>query len=96
MTAYTYGNGLQDTRAYDLQGRLLSQGLADTQANPIDQRSYRYDNNSNIQAIDINGATTPYDKAYGYDRLDRLTSDGIAEDNPTHYAYNPNHNRLSK
>ena len=61
LTGQTYGNGLVDTRAYDLQGHLASWATGS-----IDSRSYGYDANGNITSIN---ATT-----FGYDWLDRIVS----------------------
>ncbi len=82
-----FGNGLTDTRSYDLQGRLLSQSIG-----ALDNRSYRYDANSNIEERN----TTPQFSAYDYDPLDRLTSDAIDGDEPHSFDYDLNDNRLSK
>lgn len=61
LTGQTYGNGLVDTRAYDVQGHLASWATGS-----IDSRSYGYDANGNITSIN---ATT-----FGYDWLDRIVS----------------------
>ncbi|SMN02381.1 Rhs-family protein [uncultured Candidatus Thioglobus sp.] len=92
MLSRNYGNGLEDTRQYDLQGRLLSQQLQASIDNIIDQRTYTYDKNSNITNIDTNLE----DNAYGYDRLDRLTRDTIDANTPIDYSYDQNDNRLTK
>ena len=62
MLGCTYGNGLSDSRSYDLRGRLLTQKLSST-GGTIDQRSYSYDMKSNITAIEVNGKNL----AYSYD-----------------------------
>ena len=90
MLGCTYGNGLTDNRSYDLQGRLLIQGLNGT-GGTIDQRSYSYDARNNITNIDVNGQST----SYSYDALDRLTSETEGQDDDT-YSYDLNHNRLQK
>ncbi len=76
MTQCTYGNGLQDTRSYDLQGRLIKQSLQAADI-VLDERAYTYDSNSNVLAIHTNHE----DNAYHYDRKDRLTTD-IINTNP--------------
>ena len=91
MLGCTYGNGLTDSRSYDLQGRLLTQRLSGT-GGTIDQRSYSYDVKSNITAINVNGRNL----AYSYDALDRLTSETEGQDDDTSYSYDLNHNRLQK
>lgn len=92
LLGQTYGNGLVDVRAYDLQGQLT---LWTTGA--IDSRAYGHDANGNVTGI--NG------DAYGYDWLDRLTR-GPADtftydangnrksDGAGSYSYVANSNRL--
>ena len=92
MLSYDYGNGLRDTRTYDLQGRLLTQQLEDALNTVLDNRTYSYDQNSNVLNIDTNIE----DNAYLYDRLDRLTSDAIDGNTPIDYTYDQNDNRLTK
>ena len=87
MTQCTFGNGLVDNRSYDLQGRLLDQSLS-----PLDNRVYTYDRNSNL----LSRTTTPQTSIYGYDALDRLTSDRIDTGDPFVYDYDLNHNRQTK
>ena len=91
MTQYAFGNGLTDTRIYDLQGRLLNQRLATPADITLDERAYSYDANSNILTIDTNLE----DNAYGYDRLDRIIRDTIDTDPPIDYAYDLNDNRIT-
>ena len=92
MTQCTYGNGLIDTRTYDLQGRLRSQSLGNASNNIIDQRSYVYDVNANI----IKRDSTPQLSDYQYDALDRLIGDAIDNDISHNHQYDPAHNRTSK
>jgi len=72
MLACTFGNGLQDTRSYDLQGRIRSQNLAQGTSS-IDNRTYDYDQNSNL----LNRTTTPQTSDYRYDPLDRVIDDNV-------------------
>ena len=89
MLGCTYGNGLTDSRGYDLQGRLTSQSLKSANST-IDQRSYGYDVKSNITSMTVNGQS----RSYSYDALDRLTSESYQpDDDSTIYGYDPNHNR---
>ena len=92
MTQCTYGNGLIDTRTYDLQGRLRSQSLGNASNNIIDQRSYVYDVNANI----IKRDSTPQLSDYQYDALDRLIGDAIDNDISHNHQYDLAHNRISK
>ena len=87
MTQCTFGNGLIDTRGYDLQGRLLNQSL-----DAIDNRTYTYDKNSNI----LSRQTTPQASLYSYDELNRLIGDQMDAADTIQYQYDLNHNRLSK
>ncbi len=82
----TFGNGLQETRDYDANGRLMCQQLGD-----LPPRCYQYDANGNL--INRNEAATSAD--YGYDPLDRLAQEARANDSQG-YGYDGNGNRLSK
>ena len=90
-TRRLFGNGLSDTRTYDLQGRLTEQRLETLTGFILDERTYTHDKNSNILAIDTNVE----DNGYIYDRRDRLTSDRIDADAPLGFGYDLNDNRLS-
>ena len=46
-----YGNGLEDQRSYDLQGRLLQQTLSTARGLSVHKRAYEYDANSNITQL---------------------------------------------
>ena len=88
----TYGNGLQDTRQYDLQGRLVNQLLTSTTNGIVDERTYKYDANSNV--IDIQ---TNYEQNhYAYDKRDRLVNDFIDSLDESVFGYDLNDNRLVK
>ena len=91
-TQATFGNGLIDTRNYDLQGRLTDQLLQTASNLLIDQRLYSYDKNGNILNIDTNNE----DNNYGYDKLDRIIGDTINTDQPYNFSYDQNNNRLTK
>jgi RHS repeat-associated protein len=60
VTSQTFGNGLSDVRAYDLQGRLTSQSLGG--------RYYGYDVNGNLISL----YAPPTIASHTYDALDRL------------------------
>ena len=84
-----YGNGLEDRRSYDLQGRLLQQTLSTAGGLSVYERAYEYDANSNIVRLSVDGLAKPH----GYDALDRITRDGGV--NPAEaYQYDLNGNRL--
>jgi len=91
VTGQTLGNGLQETRTYDLQGRVEEITLGGTES-----RTYDYDDNGNILAINkaVEGRT------YAYDKLDRITRDRKAlptDSVPGYpYSYDENGNRLTR
>jgi RHS repeat-associated protein len=86
LTSRRYGNGLNETRAYSLQGKLREQylGAADT-------RLYSYDPNGNLTSEQ----SLPQVGAYTYDALNRLTRDQITSTpaSDTGYTYDANGNR---
>ena len=91
----TYGNGLTDTRSYDLQGRLTHQLLQTPSNQIVDDRSYSYDANSNVTAMDTNYE----DNVYQYDKRDRLITDSydeaISSVMNSVFSYDLNDNRLN-
>ncbi len=82
---HIYGNGIIESKGYDLRGQLVDQTTLDTI-----NRTYDYDPNGNLESLtDIDGV-----RQYSYDALDRLADaslDGLNID----YGYDPNGNRLS-
>ncbi|GAA6168313.1 PKD domain-containing protein [Sessilibacter corallicola] len=91
MTQCRFGNGLEDTRSYDLQGRLQTQDLLDGNS-AIDSRRYSYDLNSNV----IERDTSPQLSVYAYDALDRIVSDQIDNGLANTLNYDLNFNRLDE
>ena len=86
ITQRTYGNGLAESRFYDLQSRLINSQLTGT-----DETNLSYDANSNV----LSRNTTSDDHSYGYDALDRLQTE-INNGSDTSYQYDPNGNRLTQ
>ncbi len=86
----TFGNGAVDMRQYDLQGRLTQQSL--NAGVTLDTRSYTFDKNSNIESI----LGSSENNVYGYDALDRITSDTINTAPAIDYTYDQNDNRLTR
>ena len=86
ITQRTYGNGLAESRFYDLQSRLINSQLTGT-----DETNLSYDANSNV----LSRNTTSDDHSYGYDALDRLQTE-INNGSDTSYQYDPNGNRLNQ
>ena len=96
---HTLGNGLQDSRQYDLQGRLTEQTLGG-----LFSKTYAYDANSNVLAQDttpdatlkdtfqLNGFADP---SYTYDVLNRIVEENSTLGNLV-FQYDGNGNRLSK
>jgi RHS repeat-associated protein len=84
VVARTYGNGLTDTRRYDLQGRLTRQTL-----DAADETLLAYDAAGNVQSR----TATTHAAAYAYDALHRLTAQ--TDTATTAYTYDPSGNRLS-
>jgi len=66
-TEQTYGNGLVQSKTYDLQSRLTNHVAGSY------QRDYNYDANGNILSADA--PDNSVDRDYAYDVLDRLTQD---------------------
>ena len=88
MTYCRYGNGLEEQRAYDLQGRLVSQQLSTAVGLSVHQREYAYDANGNIVRLSVDGLA----RRYAYDGLDRLVEDGGVSP-AARYVYDLNGNR---
>lgn len=85
VSGWTWGNGSQSWRGYDLDGRLIGQSLGSV------ERNLQYDANGNITAI-----TDPANsQLFGYDALNRLTSANDASFNLA-WQYDANGNRLSE
>ncbi len=98
VSGWTWANGSQSVRGYDLDGRLISQSLGNG------QRLLTYDANGNITAISSNT-----NWSYGYDALSRLTAAnddvqgctnvagaGCAGATNLAWEYDANGNRLSQ
>jgi len=85
VSGWSWANGSQSRRGYDLDGRLISQSLGSA------ERTLGYDANGNITAI-----TDPANsRAYGYDALNRLIAANDATYNLA-WQYDANGNRLSQ
>lgn len=81
LLSQTFGNGLIDSRSYDLQGRLVQQDLSG-----VDSIEYTYDANGNVLTKDS--------YKYLYDSLDRLSSEKI-QGKARKITYDGGGNRLS-
>jgi RHS repeat-associated protein len=85
----SFGNGLTDTRAYDLQGRLVNGFLGS-----LDTRVYSYDANGNLTSLQ----SMPQVGAYQYDALNRLNHEDLTTQatTTTAWTYDGNGNRLTQ
>ncbi len=86
VTGRSYGNGVTETRQYDLQGRLTQLTVGS-----VDQTLMAYDASGNL----LTRANTSIASAYGYDALDRLTQQ-VHGASQTDYRYDGNGNRLGQ
>jgi RHS repeat-associated protein len=81
LASQTFGNGIVETRTYDVAGR-----LAAWQIGSIETRVYGRDLNGNITSITTGGVA----KNFGYDAIDRLLSEPSQS-----FAWDANGNRRS-
>ena len=89
LLGQNFGNGLNELRQYDTQGRLTYQSLASA-----DTRLYGYDANGNLKGLQ----SLPLVGAYNYDALDRLSLDQRTTTATTSstFTYDANGNRQSE
>ena len=92
VTTQTFGNGIAETRSFDLDYRMTN--LADAGTATLQNLTYGYDADDNVLSI-ANGITSSNSQALGYDVLDRLTS-ATGGYGSLAYAYDPVGNRLSQ
>jgi YD repeat-containing protein len=71
QNALTFGNGVKETRSYDLDYRLTNQTAAGT--NPVQNLTYGYNSANDVLTV-TDGVTAANSQTFGYDALDRLTS----------------------
>jgi YD repeat-containing protein len=91
VSGLSYGNGVVETRAFDLDYRAT--GIADTGAATMQNLSYSYDAANNVISI-ADGVTPGNSQSFGYDALDRLVS-AAGGYGSLAYAYDPVGNRLT-
>ncbi len=111
INALTFGNGVAETRSFDLDYRLT--GMADAGMSALQSLTYAYDAANNVLSI-TDGVTAGNSQTLGYDALNRLVSAaggygsyGYTYDSvgnrmtesvsgaPTTYAYTAKSNQLS-
>ncbi len=71
QSALTSGNGINETRSFDLDYRLTS--LAAVGTSPVQKLTYGYNTANDLTTI-ADGVTAANSQNFGYDALDRLTS----------------------
>jgi RHS repeat-associated protein len=71
VTGSTFGNGVADSRSYDLDYRLLN--LADSGTATVQNLTYGYDLADNVNAI-ADAVSPNNNQSFGYDVLNRLSS----------------------
>ena len=93
VNSFNFGNGIADTRTFDLDYRLNT--LTDAGNSSLVQKlTYGYDDADNVLSI-ADGVNAGRNQALGYDVIDRLVSAAGAYGNLT-YNYDNNSNRRSE
>jgi RHS repeat-associated protein len=87
----SYGNGIVETRAFDLDYRATS--IADASAKTMQNLSYSYDAANNVTSV-ADGVTPGNSQSFGYDALNRLVT-AAGGYGSLAYAYDPVGNRLT-
>jgi RHS repeat-associated protein len=88
----TYGNGVAESRSFDLDYRLMS--VAGTGSTQIQHLAYGYNAANDVLSI-TDAVTSANSQAFGYDVLDRLTS-ASGGYGSLGYTYDANGNRLTE
>ena len=92
LRAMTFGNGISETRTFDLDYRMTS--LADTGTAPLQNLAYSYDPADNVTSI-ADGIAPANSQTFGYDVLNRLSSAKGAYGSYS-YTYDSAGNRLTQ
>jgi len=92
VTGLKYGNGIAETRSFDLDYRLT--GIVSTGNKPVQNLVYGYDSADNVLSV-ADAITSGNTQRLGYDTLDRLTSAAGAYGS-LGYTYDPVGNRLTQ
>lgn len=92
VTALTYGNGIAESRTFDLDYRLTNLDASGSAA--IQKLGYGYDAADNVLSIS-DGVTLGNSQHFGYDVLNRLTS-ATGGYGSLGYTYDANGNRLTE
>jgi RHS repeat-associated protein len=92
VTGFTLGNGIVDSRTYDMDYRL--QNLADTGSVVVQNLSYSYDSDNNVSTI-ADAVNSGNSQRFGYDVLNRLNG-ASAGYGAYSWTYNSVGSRLSE
>ena len=92
VTGLTYGNGIAETRSFDLDYRLTNLNASGSAA--VQKLGYGYDAANNVLSI-TDGVTSSNTQHFGYDVLNRLTS-ATGVYGSLGYTYDANGNRLTE
>ena len=92
VASFTYGNGVTDTRTYDLDYRMTS--VKDTATSNIQYNSYGYDADNNVHTITDN-VTSANNQTLTYNRIDALKSATGVYGTISSITYDSNSNRLT-
>jgi RHS repeat-associated protein len=71
VSGFAYGNGIVDTKSYDLSYRMVD--LIESGSNPVQNLTYAYFPTNNVQTI-TDGVTPANSQSFGYDPLYHLTA----------------------
>ncbi|HYL35196.1 MAG TPA: RHS repeat-associated core domain-containing protein [Bryobacteraceae bacterium] len=92
LNTLAFGNGITETRSFDLDYRITN--LADNGAGALQNLSYTYDAANNVASI-TDGVTSTNNQSLGYDSLNRLVNAAGGYGNYA-YSYDSVGNRLSE
>jgi RHS repeat-associated protein len=92
VSGFAYGNGITETRSFDLGYRMT--GVTDTGTTPVQSLSYFLDPATNVYVIS-DGVTPGNSQSFGYDALNHLTSATGGYGNLA-WTYTPIGNRLTE
>jgi RHS repeat-associated protein len=92
LKALAFGNGITETRSFDLDYRMAN--LADNGDGALQNLSYSYDAANNVASV-TDGVTSTNNQSLGYDSLNRLVNAAGGYGNHV-YNYDSAGNRLSE
>lgn len=92
VSGFTYGNGIVESRSFDLDYRLTNLNAIGNA--PVQKLGYGYDAANNVLSI-TDGVTSGNSQKFGYDALNRLTG-ASGSYGSLGYSYDANGNRLTE